>query len=82
MCLCTPVPWAVNRPPEALLIPGVNDGFTAGVIGGSLFEFEQRGQFLQFQAASVPIPEPSTLTLLAFASIGLPAYAGRRRQKR
>ncbi len=74
----TPVPWSVDVPPEALLIRGVNDNFSAGVIGGSLFGFEQRGQLLQIQAATVTIPEPSTLILSALAFVGLLTCRRRR----
>jgi len=65
------VPWAVDLPEGWFAIPGIDDAFFAGVIGGSLVGFDQAGEFLQLRSATVLVPEPATLALLALGALGL-----------
>jgi hypothetical protein len=53
--------WSDQPPEDSLLLQGFNDGFTPGVVGGSLFHFPQEGQFFSLGAA--PTPEPAAFTL-------------------
>ena len=65
------VPWSVDLPEGWSAIPGLDDAFFAGVIGGSLVGFDQAGQFLQLRTTTVLIPEPTTLALLAVGGLAL-----------
>ena len=65
------VPWSVDLPEGWSAIPGLDDAFFAGVIGGSLVGFDQAGQFLQLRTTTVLVPEPATLGLLALGGVAL-----------
>ena len=67
--VATQVPWAVDLPEGLLAIPGIDDAFFAGVIGGSLVGFDQDSQLLQFRVTTALVPEPATLALLAVGGL-------------
>jgi len=69
--VATQVPWAVDLPEGWFAIPGIDDAFFAGVIGGSLVGFDQDGEFLQLRMTTVLLPEPATLSLLALGGLAL-----------
>ena len=78
--VATQVPWAVDLPEGWRAIPGIDDAFFAGVIGGSLIGFDQNGQLLQLRSATVLVPEPATLALLALGALGALGLVRRRRR--